>query len=97
LSNGLEGGLLLVDVGLIGAEEDVTDGVLALAGEGDVEARGLLDHEGVGHTGHDTGTITIAGVGRGGTTMSLCIIKKSKGENFLVRWMDFGVFDLTRQ
>lgn len=65
-----------MDVGLVGAEEDVTDGVFALAREGDVEAGGLLDHEGVGHTGHDTGTITVAGVGRGGTTMSLRIINK---------------------
>lgn len=63
-------------MGLIGAEEDVTDGVLTLAGEGDVEAGGLLDHEGVGHTGHDAGTITVARIGRSSTTMSLRIINK---------------------
>lgn len=78
LCNRLEGGLLFAEVRLVGAKEDVTDSVLTLGREGDLEAVGLLDHEGVGNTRHDTGTITVPWVGTGGATMSLKWRKKKR-------------------
>lgn len=78
LCNRLESSLLFAEMGLVGAEEDVADGILTLGREGDFEAGGLLNHEGVGDTRHDTGTITVPWVGASGTTMSLKRRKKKK-------------------
>ncbi len=55
---------------VLGVEEQVADGVLALSGKLDAEvALGLAAEEGVWDTGHDTGTVTVTSVGTDGTTV----------------------------
>jgi hypothetical protein len=71
LSNRLEDRLLLENMRFLWTKENISDGILALCREGDVETSSLLLHEGVRHTCHNTCTITIAWVCTSSTTMSL--------------------------